>query len=165
MIQLARAFAQSGIEFDATIVFIAFAGEEEGLVGAKLHAQRAKAEGWRIDAVLNNDIVGNSRGGTGASDGESVRVFSEGPGDSMSRQIARYVRRVAMRYQPGGEAQKHAEGIPPNSSLGASSCLQSQRHGNTKTHGDVFRETLPRFQLRASSCLCVSVVTMPGGRL
>jgi hypothetical protein len=101
VIELARAFAQSGIEFDATIVFIAFAGEEEGLVGATLHAQRAKAEGWRIDAVLNNDIVGNSRGGTGASDGEAVRVFSEGPEDSMSRQIARYVRRVAMRYQPG----------------------------------------------------------------
>jgi Zn-dependent M28 family amino/carboxypeptidase len=103
VIELARAFAQSGIEFDATIVFIAFAGEEEGLVGAKLHAQRAKTEGWRIDAVFNNDIVGNSRGGTGASEGDQVRVFSEGPEDSPSRQIARYVRRVAMQYQPGHE--------------------------------------------------------------
>ena len=103
VVELARAFAQSGIEFDATIVFVAFAGEEEGLVGAKLHAQRAQAEGWRIDAVLNNDIVGNSRGGVGASEGDAVRVFSEGPEDSPSRQIARYVRRVAMRYQPGHE--------------------------------------------------------------
>ena len=101
VIELARVFAQSGFQFDATVVFIALAGEEQGLVGAKLHAQRAAAEGWRIDAVLNNDIVGNSRGGTGASEGDRVRVFSEGPEDSPSRQIARYVRRVAMRYQPG----------------------------------------------------------------
>ncbi len=101
VIELARVFAQSGLQFDATIVFIALAGEEQGLVGAKLHAQRAAAEGWRIDAVLNNDIVGNSRGGTEASEGDRIRVFSEGPEDSPSRQIARYVRRVAMRYQPG----------------------------------------------------------------
>ena len=103
VIELARVFAQSGLQFDATLVFIAFAGEEQGLVGAKLHAQRAAAEGWRIDAVLNNDIVGNSHGGTGASEGDRVRVFSEGPEDSASRQVARYVRRVAMRYQPGHE--------------------------------------------------------------
>ncbi len=101
VIELARVFAQSGIQFDATLVFVAFAGEEQGLVGAKLHAQRAASEGWRIDAVLNNDIVGNSRGGAGASEGDRVRVFSDGPEDSPSRQIARYVRRVAMRYQPG----------------------------------------------------------------
>ena len=103
VIELARVFAQSGVQFDATIVFIALAGEEQGLVGAKLHAQRAASEGWRIDAVLNNDIVGNSRGGTGASEGDRVRIFSEGPEDSPSRQVARYVRRVAMRYQPGHE--------------------------------------------------------------
>ena len=101
VIELARVFAQSDFQFDATLVFVALAGEEQGLVGAKLHAQRAAAEGWRIDAVLNNDIVGNSRGGTGASEGDRVRVFSEGPEDSPSRQIARYVRRVATRYQPG----------------------------------------------------------------
>ncbi len=103
VIELARVFAQSGVQFDATIVFIALAGEEQGLVGARVHAQRAASEGWRIDAVLNNDIVGNSRGGTGASEGDRVRIFSEGPEDSPSRQVARYVRRVAMRYQPGHE--------------------------------------------------------------
>jgi hypothetical protein len=101
VIELARVFGRSGLSFDATLVFVAFAGEEQGLVGATLHAQRAEAEGWRIDAVLNNDIVGNSRGGTGASDGDRVRVFSEGPEDSASRQLARYVRQVASRYQPG----------------------------------------------------------------
>jgi Peptidase family M28 len=103
VIELARVFGRSGLSFDATLVFVAFAGEEQGLVGATLHAERAAAEGWRIDAVLNNDIIGNSRGGAGASEGDRVRVFSEGPEDSASRQLARYVRQVASRYQPGHE--------------------------------------------------------------
>lgn len=98
--ELARAFAESGLEFDATLVFVAFAGEEQGLVGSKLHAQRAEAEGTPIDAVFNNDIVGNDVGGNGLVDSESVRVFSEGPEDSPSRQLARYIRRYASRYVP-----------------------------------------------------------------
>lgn len=99
-IELARVFAESGLEFDATLVFIAFAGEEQGLVGAGLHAQKAAAENARIDGVLNNDIVGNTTGGNGITDAESVRVFSEGPEDSPSRQIARYIERQAARYMP-----------------------------------------------------------------
>jgi hypothetical protein len=98
---VARLLADSGLEFDATLVFAALAGEEQGLVGALLHAQRAKAEGWRIDAVFNNDMLGNAAGGNGAVDSASVRVFSEGPEDSPSRQVARYVARVGARYLPG----------------------------------------------------------------
>ena len=98
--ELARAFAQSGLEFEATLVFIALAGEEQGLYGARLHAQKAAAEKWPIEAVLNNDIVGNERGGSGQVDSVSVRVFSEGPEDSPSRQLARHIRRQAARYVP-----------------------------------------------------------------
>jgi Peptidase family M28 len=98
--ELARVFGQSGIAFDATLVFIAFAGEEEGLVGAKAHAQRAEAAKLAIDAVFNNDIVGNPAGGNGIVDAESVRVFSEGPEDSASRQLARFIQRQAARYVP-----------------------------------------------------------------
>lgn len=98
--EAARVLAQSGLEFDATIVFVAFAGEEQGLVGAHLHAQKARAEKLVIDAVFNNDIIGNSRGGNGIVDAESVRVFSEGPEDSLSRQLARYIARMAARYVP-----------------------------------------------------------------
>ena len=100
VMELARVFGQSGIDFDATLVFIAFAGEEEGLVGAKLHAQKAEAEKIPIDAVLNNDIVGGAVGGNGVADGASVRVFSEGPEDSPSRAIARAVREAAAVYVP-----------------------------------------------------------------
>ncbi len=98
--ELARVFAESGVDFDATMVFIALAGEEQGLIGAKAHAQKAAADRLAIDAVLNNDMVGNSNGGGGAIDSETVRVFAEGPEDSPSRQVARYVRRWAARYYP-----------------------------------------------------------------
>lgn len=98
--EAARVLAQSGLEFEATLVFMAFAGEEQGLVGAHLHAQKAVAEKVVIDAVFNNDIIGNSVGGNGLVDAESVRVFAEGPEDSTSRQLARFIQRMAARYVP-----------------------------------------------------------------
>ena len=98
--ELARVAAQSGLRFDATLVFICFAGEEQGLIGAKLHAQRAEAEKLTIDGVLNNDIVGNAASGQGVKDTGTVRVFSEGPEDSPSRQLARAIRRNASVYVP-----------------------------------------------------------------
>jgi len=72
---------------------VGFVAEEEGLVGASLHSAKAEREGWVIDAVFNNDIVGNTEGGTGIIDGRTVRVFSEDPMDSPSRQLARFIRR------------------------------------------------------------------------
>lgn len=103
--EAARVLSRSGITFDATLVFIAFAGEEQGLVGAHLHAERMQAEGVPIVAVFNNDIVGNVEGGTGVVDGETVRVFSEGPEDSGSRQLARFIRRQAARYYPSHQVR------------------------------------------------------------
>ncbi len=101
--ELARVFAQSGIEFEATLVFIALAGEEQGLVGAARHAARMREEGVEITAVFNNDIIGNSVGGNGIVDSRTVRVFSEGPEDSLSRQLARYIRRTSQPFVPGHE--------------------------------------------------------------
>ncbi len=103
MLEVARVLSQSGLDFDATLVFVAFAGEEEGLVGATLHAAKAASQGWRIDAVFNNDIVGNVQGGNGIVDSRTLRVFSEDPMDSPSRQLARYIRRQAAMYVPGHE--------------------------------------------------------------
>ena len=99
-IELARVFSQSGIDFDATLVFMCHAGEEQGLVGARLHAQKAQAEKIPIQAILNNDIVGNDRGGNGIVDGASIRLYSEGPEDSPSRSLARFVQRWGARYVP-----------------------------------------------------------------
>jgi len=99
--EVARVMAQSGIDFDATLVFVTFVAEEEGLVGASLHAAKAEREGWTIDAVFNNDIIGNSTGGNGIVDSRTVRIFSEDPMDSPSRQLARFIRRHAAVYLPG----------------------------------------------------------------
>ena len=103
--EAARVLAQSGLDFDATLVFVGFVAEEEGLVGASLHAAKAEREEWRIDAVFNNDIIGNATGGNGISDSRTVRVFSEDPMDSPSRQLARFIRRHAAAYVPGHEVR------------------------------------------------------------
>jgi hypothetical protein len=99
-IELARAFSQSGIDFDATLVFMCHVAEEQGLVGARLHAQKAAAEKIPIEALLNNDIVGGDRGGNGIVDGATIRVYAEGPEDSPSRSLARFVQRWGARYVP-----------------------------------------------------------------
>ena len=93
--ELARAFAESGIQFDATLVFICWAGEEQGLIGSAAHAMDLAANKVPVDAVFNNDIVGNSRGGNGVVDAETVRVYAIGPEDSPARALARYIQKQA----------------------------------------------------------------------
>jgi peptidase M28-like protein len=98
--ELARVFAESGIEFDATLVFMTVAGEEQGLVGAAAHAKKAKDENIPIQAWFNNDIVGGSRGGDGAVDSATIRIYSEGPEDSPSRSLAMFAQRIGAQYVP-----------------------------------------------------------------
>ncbi len=107
-IELARVFSQSGIDFDATLVFMCHVGEEQGLVGARLHAQKAIAEKTPIDAVFNNDIVGGDHGGNGIVDGATIRVYSEGPEDSPSRELARFVQRWGGLYVPSHKVRPMA---------------------------------------------------------
>ncbi len=100
VMELARVFAESGLDFDATIVFGALAGEEQGLIGANALAKQAVSDKIRIDADFNNDIVGGTTSGNGTIDAKSIRVYSEGPEDSPSRAIARFIVRQAARYVP-----------------------------------------------------------------
>jgi len=65
-------------KFDATIIYAALSGEEQGLFGGTLLAETAKERGWTVSAVLNNDIVGNTIGQDGRRVADRVRVFSEG---------------------------------------------------------------------------------------
>jgi hypothetical protein len=115
VIEAARVMAK--MEYSATILFVAFTGEEQGLKGATYLAEKAKAEAWKIEAVLNNDIVGNSNSSeTLISNNTVMRIFSESvplaedergaairrstnsDNDSPSRQLARYVKEVGERY-------------------------------------------------------------------
>ena len=95
----------SKYDFDKTLVFIAFAGEEVGLYGSRLYATNAKKAAVKMEAVLNNDIVGNDAAGNAITDNTRVLVFSEEPNDSPSRQVARYVKDMAERYFPGMVAE------------------------------------------------------------
>ena len=73
------------------MLFVAFSGEEEGLNGSTALAARAKAEGWKVDALLNNDMIGNSRNATGAHNDRELRVFSEAVEAHQGRELARWI--------------------------------------------------------------------------
>ena len=107
-------------QFDATLVFMAVAAEEQGLLGSGHWAQQAKLKQLNIAGMLNNDIIGSSRADDGTVDGGQVRLFAEGipavkemsdgvrglvatggENDSISRQLARHVKQVGERYVPG----------------------------------------------------------------
>ncbi|MFC4292789.1 M28 family metallopeptidase [Sphingorhabdus arenilitoris] len=76
VMEAARVLA--GEEMEATIVYALLSGEEQGLWGGTLLAEIAKKRGWKVSAMLNNDIVGNSVGTDGRVVADRVRVFSEG---------------------------------------------------------------------------------------
>jgi hypothetical protein len=107
----------SSRNFPATIVFIAFSGEEQGLLGANFLASKAKKENWQIEAMLNNDIMGsNNSNETNIINNTQVRIFSEAfsvsdtgrrfqqirslglENDGRARQLARYIKEVGERY-------------------------------------------------------------------
>src|SRR5437764_5782315 len=80
----------SKLKFPGTIVFLTVAGEEQGLYGSKHFAEYAKAQGWQIEAVLNNDIVGGDE--TPGQDPKVVRVFSESIPDNATESQLRMIR-------------------------------------------------------------------------
>jgi len=107
----------SKLKFPATIIFLTVAGEEQGLNGSRHFAQMAHTQGWQLQAVLNNDIVGGDR--SAEQDAGIVRVFSEGlpaavddkalrrirdlggESDSTSRELARYIFEIGKTYDSG----------------------------------------------------------------
>ncbi len=91
VIEAARVLSQN--RYPATIVYALLSGEEQGLYGGRLLADYAKAQGWTVKAVLNNDVVGNSCGSDGYCDAEHVRVFSEGPRADLTDDIRTSQRR------------------------------------------------------------------------
>ncbi|PWT97683.1 MAG: hypothetical protein C5B51_30835 [Terriglobia bacterium] len=98
VMELARVLSR--YEFAKTLVFVAFAGEEQGLIGSTLHAAKAHRESRTIEAVLNNDIIGGEVSGNGRVGNGVVNVYSDEVPDSPSQALARYARRIAERYLP-----------------------------------------------------------------
>jgi hypothetical protein len=131
----------SKLKLPATIVFVAVAGEEQGLNGSRHLARLAKSEGWHLEAVLNNDIVGGDNTPADAATGmlpqdkSAVRVFSEGvPGpatldqlhqiqtvgaesDSPSRELARSIADISRSYFTNSLEKAPAVHGQPHSNL------------------------------------------------
>ena len=113
-LEAARVLSQ--YKFNGSIVYAALSGEEQGLFGGKIMARQAKQDGWRVKAVLNNDMIGNIEGVNGVVDNTTARLFSEGTRvtetdkearsrrftggevDSPSRNLARYIDTLADKY-------------------------------------------------------------------
>jgi hypothetical protein len=116
VLELARAMSKH--QFDATIIFAVFAGEEQGTFGSVNFASRLKAAGTNVAGMFSNDIVGSSLGQNGVRDRHDLRVFAEGPSpqetpqqaairrtmggenDSPPRELARFVREAARAAVP-----------------------------------------------------------------
>ncbi|MCC2618115.1 M28 family metallopeptidase [Aestuariibacter halophilus] len=113
-LEAARILSQ--YRFNGSIVYAALAGEEQGLFGGKILARHAQQQGWRLKAVLNNDMIGNIEGINGVINNTTARLFAEGTRmtesaddarlrrftggevDSPSRNLARYIDQLADRY-------------------------------------------------------------------
>ena len=119
-VSMELACVMSKHRFDATLVFMTVAGEEQGLLGATGWAKNAKEKGLDIAGMFTNDIVGNTRGADGTVIRGRVRLFAEGvppstaltpevvailrtggENDLPTRQLARYVKEAAERQVPG----------------------------------------------------------------
>ncbi len=98
VMELARVMSQ--YEFDKTLVFVTFAGEEQGLIGSTLMSAKAKKENRVIEAVFNNDIIGTDTAGNGRFSNSSVEVYSNSSIDSPSQELSRYMHDVVQRYIP-----------------------------------------------------------------
>ena len=95
VIEAARVLSKH--KFPGTIVYAALSGEEQGLYGGKTLADYAKAQGWNVVTVLNNDIIGNSCSSDGVCDSTHARVLSEGPRSQGQAELA------AATHSLGGE--------------------------------------------------------------
>ncbi|MGD8749495.1 MAG: M28 family metallopeptidase, partial [Balneolaceae bacterium] len=119
VMELARVMSKH--EFDATVIFLAVAGEEQGLLGSNHFAEMAKTRNMNIAAMFTNDIIGNSVKNTdGSVHDDFVRVFAQGippkkelsrndrmllvtggENDTPTRELGRFIYRVAQNQMPG----------------------------------------------------------------
>jgi len=102
IVELARVFSKHfphGLA--ASVIFVAYSGEEEGLYGSTHLAQRLHASGYKIVSAFTDDIVGNVVADDGTVDSTSVRIFGAEPDNGSSRELARYAWATGTIYNPG----------------------------------------------------------------
>ncbi len=173
VMELARVMSQ--YQFRKTIVFVTFAAEEYGLFGSGLYAQDAVARHEIIDGLFNNDIIGSDITGNGETSNRYVNVYSEGPEDSPMRALARYLKDMDERYQPGFEVNlvfRHdrfgrggdhspfaAAGYPA-----VRITTPMENFSNQHTDSDTFQNTSPKYTtlvVKANAAAIASLALAP----
>jgi hypothetical protein len=102
IVELARVFSKHfphGLE--ASVIFVAYSGEEQGLYGSTHLAQRLHGAGYHVVSAFTDDIVGNVVAEDGSIDSTSVRIFGAEPDNGPSRELARYAWATGSIYNPG----------------------------------------------------------------
>jgi len=118
VLEMARVMSKR--KWDATLVFMAVAGEEQGLFGSTHWAKMAQEKNWNVAGMITNDIIGSSHADDGKIDDQHVRLFAEGvpplqempakwrqqtktggENDSPARELARFIKTTGERYVPG----------------------------------------------------------------
>src|SRR5262245_38827511 len=168
VIEAARVLSKH--RFAATLVYAVLSGEEQGLYGGGVLAHYARDHNWRVEADLNNDIIGNSQGTSGVVDTTHVRVFSEGTRavetqeeanrrrynggevDSPSRNLARFIDRIADdylinfdvvmvyrtdRFGRGGDQVRMLEAGYPSVRVSPAQDKYASRHADRRTENGV----------------------------
>ena len=184
-------------EFPGTIVYMGLSGEEQGLFGGQIVAKHALAEGWNIKGVINNDMIGNISGINGVINNTTARVFSEGTRDvetpeeararrftggevdSPSRNLARYIDRMADKYIPNldvmmvyrldrfGRGGHHrpfnAVGIPGVRIMETNEHYDRQHQDLRTEDGRVYGDTIDGVDFDyAAKLTALNIVTMAG---
>jgi hypothetical protein len=144
VIEAARVLSK--YKFRGTIVYAALMGEEQGLYGGKTLADYAKAQGWQVEADLNNDIVGSSCGSDHVCDNRHVRIFSEGPRWQGHEELARLQRALGGENDaPGRNISRWLDTLADRLQIGldVSQIWRNDRFGRGGDHNEFLNLGFP----------------------
>jgi hypothetical protein len=173
VLELARVMSQ--FQFRKTIVFVTFAAEEYGLYGSGLYAQDAVARHEIIDGLFNNDIIGSDVTGNGETSNRYVNVYSADPEDSPMRELARYMKDMNARYQPGFDVNlvfrhdrfRRGGDHSPFAAAGYAAIRVTtpmENFSNQHTATDTFQNTAPKYTalvVKANAAAIASLALAP----
>jgi hypothetical protein len=148
VIEAARVLSKH--KFPGTIVYAALSGEEQGLLGGKILADYAKAQGWNVIANLNNDIIGNSCGSDGVCNDKLVRVFSEGPRWQGHEQLAKEIRSLGGENDaPSRNISRYLDNLADRLSIGLDvmQVWRNDRFGRGGDHTEFLNAGFPAVRL------------------
>src|SRR5688572_14205536 len=148
VLEAARVMAKR--KFPGTVVFAALSGEEQGLLGGKILADYAKAQGWNVIANLNNDIIGNSCGSDGVCNDKAVRVFSEGPRWQGHEELASQIRSLGGENDsPSRNISRYLDTLADQLAIGLDvmQIWRNDRHGRGGDHTEFLNAGFPAIRM------------------